>query len=62
MFGWIVMGTIRLDLEEFSGIARAENTFLVLPGGEDVRVEEVVDRNGHLFVVQKRRRAIEAVS
>lgn len=47
-------GTIRLKVDEFAQIERQQNAFFVQPGHEDVRVEDVVDRNGRYFVVSKR--------
>ena len=44
-------GTVRLAVEEFSQIDRAENAFIVLRGHEDDQVEDVVDsRDGYLIV------------
>jgi hypothetical protein len=54
-------GTIRVGLEEFLQIERAEATFLVLPGHEDISIEDVIDRNGQFVVVRKRDQVVEAV-
>jgi len=55
-------GTIRLELTDFTRVERAKNAFFVLPGHEDSRIEEVIDRDRGFCVVRKRRRVIQAVS
>ena len=55
------VGTIRIAAEEFGRVERGDGTFLVLPGHEDVRIEEVVERNGGWVVVQKRSPAARAL-
>jgi hypothetical protein len=47
-------GTIRCRLEEFERLDRTGNMFIVLPGHEDLRVEDVVDASNGYVVVRKR--------
>jgi hypothetical protein len=47
-------GTIRCRLEEFEMIDRTGNMFIVLPGHEDLLVEDVVDASNSYVVVRKR--------
>jgi len=47
------VGTIRVNVDEFAEIERAEATFLVLPGHEDETVERVVERKPSYVVVWK---------
>jgi hypothetical protein len=51
------VGTIRIAIEEFAKIERATNTFLVLPGHEEVGGEDVVEKTVAYFVVRKKRQA-----
>jgi hypothetical protein len=55
----VCVGTIRVTAEAFGRIERGDSTFLVLPDHEDVRVEDVVERNGGYFVVRRRGLAAE---
>jgi hypothetical protein len=48
------IGTVRLELEEFSRIDRDENAFLVIRGHEDVQAEDVVDTRDGYVIVRKR--------
>ena len=47
-------GTIRCRLEEFELLDRTGNMFIVLPGHEDLLVEDVVDASNGYVVVRKR--------
>ena len=47
-------GTIRCRLEEFELLDRTRNMFIVLPGHEDLLVEDVVDTSNGYVVVRKR--------
>jgi hypothetical protein len=47
------VGTIRINAEDFVKIERTEASFLVLPGHEDERIEQVVDRRDDYVVVWK---------
>ena len=47
-------GTIRCRFEEFEVVHRTGNMFLVLPGHEDLLVEDVVDASDGYTVVRKR--------
>lgn len=47
-------GTIRCHLEEFEMLDRVGNMFIVLPGHEDLLVEDVVDASNGYVVVCKR--------
>jgi hypothetical protein len=47
------VGAIRVVADEFGRIKSVNGAFLVLPGHEDPRVEEVIERNGGYFVVRK---------
>jgi hypothetical protein len=47
-------GTIRCRLEEFELVHRTGDMFLVLPGHEDLLVEDVVDASNGYTVVRKR--------
>ena len=53
--------TIELPLEKFARIDSTENRFIVLPGHEDLDVEDVVARNGSYVVVAKRGAAADYV-
>ena len=47
-------GTIRCRLEEFELLDRTGNMFIVLPGHEDLLVEDVVNASNGYVVVRKR--------
>jgi hypothetical protein len=47
------VGTIRINVDEFSKIQRDTGTFFVLPGHEDETVERVVDRQEEYVLVWK---------
>jgi len=47
-------GTIRCRLEDFEQLDRTGNMFIVLPGHEDLGVEDVVDASNGYVVVRKR--------
>jgi hypothetical protein len=54
-------GTIRCRLEEFELLDRAGNMFIVLPGHEDLLVENVVDASNGYVIVRKRELAARIV-
>jgi hypothetical protein len=54
-------GTIRLGLEEFGRIDRAQNAFLLLRGHEDDQVDDVVDQRDGYVIVRKRNLAAPIV-
>jgi hypothetical protein len=45
---------IRINVHEFERANETKNVFLVLSGHEDLRVEDVVERQTHYVVVRKR--------
>jgi hypothetical protein len=47
-------GTVRLSVEEFGRIDRAQNAFIVLPGHVDDEVEDVVATRNGFVIVRKR--------
>ncbi len=47
-------GTISCRLEDYRRLDRASNVFLVLPGHEDLLVEDVVEASNGYVVVRKR--------
>jgi len=47
------VGTIRVHVDEFAKIERADGRFLVLPGHEDESVEQVVERLDNYVIVWK---------
>jgi hypothetical protein len=47
------VGTIRINVDEFSKIERSAATFFVLPGHEDESVERVVERAAGYVLVWK---------
>jgi hypothetical protein len=55
------IGTVRLELEEFSRIDREQNSFLVIRGHEDVQVEDVVDTRDGYVIVRKQNLAARIV-
>jgi hypothetical protein len=47
------VGTIRINVDEFSKAEREPGTFFVLPGHEDESVERVVERRNGFVLVWK---------
>jgi hypothetical protein len=54
-------GAIRVNVHEFERVKAGDNAFLVLSGHEDLRTEDVVERNTHYAVVRRRRPAVRLV-
>jgi hypothetical protein len=54
-------GTIRVEVKEFERAKDGKYVFLLIPGHEDARIEDVLERNGHYVAVRKRGRAAERV-
>jgi hypothetical protein len=55
-------GTVRCRIEDYERLDRKGNMFLVLPGHEDLRVEDVVDQFDGYLVVRKRDLAARIVA